>query len=335
MSETLPNADLFVAMYVRKEAVLSSQIEGTQASLIDILEFEANAGKVNHPNDIQEVVNYIQAMNMGLKLLPELPVSLRLVREIHHTLLTGVRGGERTPGVFRTSQNWIGAPGSTIATARFVPPPPDAMMTALSDLERFIHSDEPMPILVKVGLIHAQFETVHPFVDGNGRVGRLLITFLLCERQLLRQPLLYLSHYFKANQTEYYDRLQAVRDRGDWEAWLRFFLHGVAEVAEDAADTAQKILQRRERDRTVVTRHFGRGAATALRLLEQLYDRPIVSVQRAAELSGTSTARANSLVAAFQQVGILVEITGRRRDRRFIYDSYIRLLSDEGDTLGG
>jgi Fic family protein len=215
-TEILPNPELFVFMYVRKEAVLSSQIEGTQASLMDVLEFEQQALEPGHPQDVEEVVNYIAAMKHGLGLLRELPVTLRLIREIHAQLLVGVRGSERTPGEFRRSQNWIGPAGCTLQTAQFVPPPPAEMQDALTALERFLHDPEPMPVLLKVGLAHAQLETIHPFLDGNGRVGRLLITFLLCEREVLRRPLLYLSYYFKRHRTEYYDRLQAIRERGDW-----------------------------------------------------------------------------------------------------------------------
>ncbi len=230
-TEILPNPDLFVFMYVRKEAVLSSQIEGTQASLMDVLEFEAQAMDSGKPSDVEEVVNYVGAMNHGLQRLQELPLSLRLIREIHEKLLANVRGGERNPGEFRSRQNWIGPPGCKLSEAFFVPPPPVEMMRALGELEKFLHDESPMPFLIKVGLAHAQFETIHPFLDGNGRVGRLLITFLLCEKGILKRPLLYLSWYFKKNRGEYYDKLQSVRDRGDWESWLKFFLKGVEQVA--------------------------------------------------------------------------------------------------------
>jgi Fic family protein len=243
----LPNPNLFVAMYVRQEAVLSSQIEGTQASLTDVLAFEAvNDGASE--GDVEEVVNYVAAMNHGLERLKEFPLSLRLIREIHERLMRGVRGQERQPGEFRTSQNWIGPGGSTLATATFVPPPPHVMQDALSRLERFLH-DPDLPRLVHAALAHAQFETIHPFLHGNGRVGRLLITFLLCHGGVLSRPLLYLSHYLKQHRQEYYDRLQAVRLEGRWEEWLLFFLKGVAEVAIEAQATAGKILALRERHR--------------------------------------------------------------------------------------
>src|SRR5260370_4671898 len=221
MSTTLPNVDLFVAMYVNKEAVLSSQIEGTQASLIDVLAFEADAALPDNPQDIEEVINYITALNYGLQRLSTLPLSLRLIREIHGLLLQGVRGADRNPGEFRTSQIWIGHHGGTIKTARFIPPSPTDMNRALDNLEAFIHAEKALPILLKVGLVHAQFETIYPFLDGNGRMGRLLITFILCYERILRQPLLYLSYYFKVHRLEYYEHLQKIRDEGDWESWLK------------------------------------------------------------------------------------------------------------------
>lgn len=218
---TLPNPDLFVYMYVRKEAVLSSQIEGTQSSLQDLLSAEAEVLDAAAPRDVDEVVNYVRAMNRGLARLEKLPVSIRLIREIHAELLQGVRGSRLTPGELRRSQNWIGPGGSSLANAAFVPPPPDEVPDALGGLETFLHEPDDLPLLVKIGLAHAQFETIHPFLDGNGRIGRLLVTFLLCERGVLHKPVLYLSHYLKAHRQEYYDRLQSVRDSGDWEAGWR------------------------------------------------------------------------------------------------------------------
>jgi cell filamentation protein, protein adenylyltransferase len=326
--EALPNPDLFVVMYVRKEAVLSSQIEGTQASLIDVLEFEAQALEPGRPQDVAEVVNYVAAMNHGLDRLETLPVSLRLIREIHERLLRGVRGGTRTPGEFRTSQNWIGAPGATLATATFVPPSPADMDSALTAWEAFLHDPTPMPALIKVGLAHAQFETIHPFLDGNGRTGRLLITFLLCERRILHGPLLYLSHYFKQHRDTYYERLQAIRDEGDWEGWLTFFLRGVAAVAQEATDTARRIVALREQHRELLTARLGRGAGKGLQLLEGLYHRPIVSVPVASELTGLTFANANTLVKQFTELRLLGEITGRKRGRRFAYHPYLDLLAE-------
>ncbi len=328
-TELLPNPDLFVFMYVRKEAVLSSQIEGTQASLLDVLEFEAQALEPGRPQDVPEVVNYVAAMNYGLERLKELPLSLRLTREIHARLLEGVRGGERSPGEFRRSQNWIGAPGvDGLATASFVPPPPHEMLAALNNLEKFFHDPSPLPMLIKVGLIHAQFETIHPFLDGNGRMGRLLITFLLCQEGILQRPLLYLSHYFKRHRTEYYERLQATRDHGDLEGWLKFFLTGVYEVAQEATATARCIVNLREEHRDLIGASLGRNASKGLMLLEALYFRPIISVKVAAEIAHLTYSNANVLVRKFSSQGLLKEMTGQKRDRRFIYEPYLALFKD-------
>ncbi len=327
VTETLPNPDLFVAMYVRKEAVLSSQIEGTQASLVDILEFEADKATKGLPRDVGEVVNYVDAINYGLLRLSELPLSLRLIREIHARLLNGVRGQERSPGEFRTSQNWIGAPGSSISDASFVPPAPEHMNTALGHLEGFLHDQSPMPVLMKVGLVHAQFETVHPFLDGNGRVGRLLITFLLCQREVLRKPLLYLSYYFKRNRQEYYDRLMAVRTRGDWEGWLKFFLRGVHEVAHQATDTARAVISLREQHQRLVGEKV-RGPYTGLRLLDILYCQPIINVKTASEALGISVVAANTLVANFEKHGLLAKMGEAKRNRVFAYSAYLDLFLD-------
>ncbi len=327
--QILPNPDLFVFMYVRKEAVLSSQIEGTQSSLIDLLEAEERIFSPDRPRDVDEVLNYVEAMNYGLERLKALPVSIRLVREIYERLLKGVRGAERQPGELRTSQNWIGPSGCTLNEATFVPPPPTEMPKMLADWERFLHSDDSMPFLIKVGLAHAQFETIHPFLDGNGRVGRLLITFLLCERGLLQKPVLYLSYYFKRHRQQYYDLLQVVRDTGDWESWLKFFLQGVAEVSEEATVTARRIVDLREAHRTLITERFGRVAANGLKVLESLYSRPILTVRAIAERTGTSFTAANQLMQKFVRHGLLSEITGQARNRRFRYDAYIDLFVEE------
>ena len=325
--QTLPNSDLFVYMYVRKEAVLSSQIEGTQSSLQDVLAAEAQILSPTRPRDVDEVVNYVAAMNHGLARLPELPVSVRLIREIHALLLQGVRGSHLTPGELRTSQNWIGPAGCTLADASFVPPPPHEVPEALGNLERFLHSDSQLPMLIKIGLAHAQFETIHPFLDGNGRVGRLLITFLLCERHVLLKPVLYLSHYFKQHRQEYYEHLQAVRDGGLWEPWLTFFLRGVDEVSQQATETARRILTLREEHRTVITDNLGLAAGNGHRLLDYLYDHPIVSVSDVQKLTRTTFTPANSLVAKLVENGVLEEVTGQARNRRFIYRSYIQLFN--------
>lgn len=326
---TLPNPDLFVFMYVRKEAVLSSQIEGTQSSLQDLLEAEANVvGEGERPQDVGEVVNYVAAMNHGLARLKELPVSVRLIREIHEQLLRGVRGGHLTPGELRRSQNWIGPSGATIADATFVPPPPDVVPQALGSLEHFLHERDGLPTLVKIGLAHAQFESIHPFLDGNGRVGRLLITFLLTERGILEKPVLYLSHWFRRYRNDYYDRLQAVRDSGDWEGWLTFFLRGVSEVSAEATETARRILLMREAHRNAITERFGRAAGNGHRVLERLFDKPIIAVSDVMALNGTTFASANTLIARFEQLGILKEVTGFARNRRFRYEPYVRLFAD-------
>ena len=327
--QTLPHPDLFVYMYVRKEAVLSSQIEGTQSSLQDVLAAEARILAPDRPQDVKEVVNYVRAMNHGLARLPELPVSVRLIREIHAELLRGVRGSHLTPGEVRTSQNWIGPTGCTLNEASFVPPPPHEIARHLADLETFLHSDPQLPMLLWIGLVHAQFETIHPFLDGNGRVGRLLIAFLLCEREILLKPVLYLSHYIKQHRQEYYDRLQSVRDRGAWEDWLVFFLHGVVEVSKQATETARRILMLRETHRQTITERFGRAAGNGHRVLEHLYEHPIVSVKDVQERIGTTFQAANALVSKFVDSDILEEITGQTRNRRFMYRSYIDLFHDE------
>lgn len=326
--QTLPNPDLLVFMYVRKEAVLSSQIEGTQSSLQDLLAAEVDLFGDAGPADVGEVLNYVQAMNHGLARLADLPVSVRLIREIHAKLMHGVRGGRLDPGELRRTQNWIGPGGCTLTNATFVPPPQDLVPQCMGDLEHFLHQADELPVLLKIGLAHAQFETVHPFLDGNGRVGRLLITFLLTERGVLHKPVLYLSHFFKQRRSEYYERLQAVRDHGAWEAWLTFFLGGVVQVAEESADTVRKVLAMRERHRASITERLGRAAANGHRVLERLFDRPIVSVNDVVALTGTTYAAANSLVARLVQLGILAEMTGYARNRRFRYQPYVELFSD-------
>jgi Fic family protein len=327
---TLPNPDLFVFMYVRKEAVLSSQIEGTQISLQDLLAAEADLfGEGAQPRDVEEVVHYVRAMHYGLARLAELPVSVRLIREIHAELIQGMRGSRLNPGELRRSQNWIGPAGCTLNTATFVPPPQDVVPEALGDLEKFLHREDDLPPLVKIALAHCQFETIHPFLDGNGRVGRLLITFLLTERNVLHKPVLYLSHYFKRHRQEYYERLQAVRDEGAWEAWLVFFLRGVVSIANEAAETARRILILREQHRAAITEHLGRAAGNGHKVLEALFDRPIMSVSDIERLTGTTYPAANNLVARLVQIGVLAEMTGYARNRRFRYEPYVRLFTDE------
>lgn len=331
---TLPNPDLFVFMYVRKEAVLSSQIEGTQSSLQDLLAAEAELFNEHMPRDVDEVVNYVRAMRLGLTRLAELPVSVRLIREIHAELMQGVRGGRLTPGELRRSQNWIGPAGCTLATASFVPPPHEEVPQILGELEKFLHQEDELPPLVKIALAHVQFETIHPFLDGNGRVGRLLITFLLTERGVLHKPVLYLSHYFRRHRQAYYEHLQAVRDRGEWERWLAFFLRGVSEVAGEATETARRIQLLREQHRSAITDRLGRAAGNGHRVLESLFNRPIVTVADVQTLTGTTYAAANTLVARLAGLGVLAEMTGYARNRRFRYEPYVRLFTDEPPEEG-
>ena len=324
---TLPNSDLFVLMYIRKEAVLSSQIEGTQSSLHDVLAAEAKIFAPNQPDDVNEVVNYISAMKLGLRLLEKLPVSIRVIRKIHERLLRGVRGSNLSPGELRTRQNWIGPPGCTLNEAAFVPPPHHEVPQKLAELELFFHNAE-LPLLITVGIVHSQFETIHPFLDGNGRVGRLLISFLLTERQILRKPVLYLSHYFKLHRKSYYDHLQAVREQGDWEGWLKFFLRGVIEVSGEAAETARSILSLREKHRMAINERLGASVRNGHRLLEYLYENPVVSVNNVQDLTGTTYTAANKLVAQMVETGILHEITGQARNRKFMYRDYVNLFHD-------
>ncbi len=325
--QTLPNPDLFVFMYVRKEAVLSSQIEGTQSSLNDILGVEAQVLDPKRPSDVNEVLNYVRAMNHGLVRLPDLPISIRLIREIHGKLMSGVRGQEMEPGEIRRTQNWIGPAGCGLRDAIFVPPPPEEVMNALGALETFIYDETSIPPLIKVGLAHCQFETIHPFLDGNGRVGRLLIAFMLCEREILQHPVLYLSHYLKQNRSRYYDLLQAVRDHGDWESWIKFFLRGVAEVSLEATETARRIVGLRESHRSIVTAEFGRTAGNGLLILESLFQMPIINVQDAATRLGITYQAANGLVQRMVDAGILFEMTGQSRYRVFEYRPYIGLFA--------
>ncbi|MDZ4783249.1 MAG: Fic family protein [Planctomycetia bacterium] len=325
VASVLPNADLFVAMYVRHEAVLSSQIEGTQSTLEDVVEFDIDDSNRERPKDIEEVVNYVGAMNYGLGRLATLPLSLRLVREIHGKLLAGVRGSERSPGEFRTSQNWIGPAGCLLKDADFVPPPPAEMTAALHAFEGFLRNESSLPILLHCGLMHAQFETIHPFLDGNGRVGRLLITLLLCEREVLRLPLSYLSYYFKARRAEYYDRLTAIRNGGDWEGWLKFFLQGVFEVSQGATETSREILDLREKHRNLIGQKQ-RSSAFGTRLLDYLFRQPIVSVRMAEEHLNCSYLTASNLIDEMVELGVLSEITGRKRNRHFRYEAYWSLF---------
>ncbi|HVP02271.1 MAG TPA: Fic family protein [Solirubrobacteraceae bacterium] len=324
--KVVPDPDFFVAMYVRCEAVLSSQIEGTQSTLEDLLEVELAPERERHHSDVGDIVGYIRAMNHGAVRLDTLPLSLRLIREIHAELLRDGRGGLATPGEFRTTQNWIDPAGATLEQATFIPPPAHEMIAALGDFERYLHEDEDRPALIEVGLAHAQFETIHPFLDGNGRVGRLLITFLLMHRGVLRRPLLYLSYYFKLHRAEYYDRLMAVRLSGDWEGWLRFFLRGVAETAEEAADKAERIFEMRETQRTRII--DAKLAQHGLPLLALLFQRPLINVGLVTAALDVTFPTANRLVGRFEELGLLREITGQKRSRVYRFEPYLALFDE-------
>lgn len=318
----LPNPHLLIDLYSRREAVLSSRIEGTQASLSDLFLDEIEPERVETSrDDVREVRNYVTALDHGLKRLDELPLSLRLVREIHEIPMTGARGGHATPGEFRRTPNWIGRPGSTILTAEYVPPPPEEMKASLGEWERFLHDREALPELVQCALIHEQFEAIHPFLDGNGRIGRLLITLFLVERQRLPQPLLYLSAYFESNRSEYYDALQAVRTKGEWRAWLLFFLAGVAQVASGAAEQADELAEMRERFRGLAG-----GKAKVLALVDELFRSPLVSAASAARRLGVSDPTARAAISALESVGLLEEYTGRSWGKLWIARPVMEVL---------
>lgn len=328
LGSILPDLSQFIYAYVRKEAVLSSQIEGTQSSLSDLLVFENDETPGAPVHDVEEVLNYVAALNHGLQRLREgFPLSLRLIREIHGVLLSGGRGAEKMPGEFRTSQNWIG--GSRPGDAVFVPPPPDVLMDCLGPFESFLHDESPgIPLLIRAGLMHVQFESIHPFLDGNGRLGRLLITFLLCARRALAAPILYLSLYLKQNRQTYYDLLTRVRENGDWEAWVAFFLQGIRETADQALETAQRILRLYEQDRTRIA-GLGRPAGSALRVFQYAQTRPILSIKAAAARTGLAFATVGTALDHLRELGIFRELTGRQRSRLFVYSSYLAIL-DEG-----
>ena len=330
VTQILPDTGRFVLMYIRKEALYSSQIEGTQASLDEIVAFEDSISDADNPADVEEVVNYIRAITFGLQRLETLPVSLRLIRELHAQLMQGARGQHKNPGAFRTSQNWIGPQGSTPSNAAFVPPPPHELLQHLGALETFIHSADSLPALIQIGLVHAQFETIHPFLDGNGRLGRLLITFLLCEKNILKEPALYLSHFFKRYRSEYYQRLQDTREKGDWEGWLKFFLRGVCNVAEEAAQTAARIMAQREEHRRMILAAMSNSqAASAIKLIEHLQRQPVVTVAKAAEIIAKTYVSANTMISKLIGLGLLEELTGQERYRRYRYAPYLNLLRAE------
>ena len=335
----LPNPDLFVGMHVRKEALLSSQIEGIDSTIDEVIRFEQgeepSQGKRLH--DTAEVVNYVRALNYGIKRLAELPLSLRLIREIHAELMRGMRGEGKASGEFRVMQNWIGAGGANLASATFVPPPAPEMKEALDNLEKFLHERRERadrahyPVIVECALVHAQFETIHPFLDGNGRLGRLLIALLLHERGVLSQPLLYISLYLKGNRLEYYDRLTAVRTNGDWEGWMKFFLRGAEQTGLEAVQTAKKVIAFRE---DAVRTATGLGA-NERKLLEFLFGHPLTDIQTARKQLGISYNTAASAIARLEKANLLKETTGRERNRIFRFAAYLDLFESPAERVAG
>lgn len=332
IARLFPDPALFLYMYVRKEALLSSQIEGTQSSFSDLLLYENKEVPGVPINDVQEVSNYVAAMNHGLdRLRGGFPLSLRLIKEIHKILLSKGRGSHKAPGGFRTSQNWIG--GSRPGNASFVPPPPHQVMECMSALEKFLHDDPvKVPLLVKAALAHVQFETIHPFLDGNGRVGRLLITLLFCVEGALAQPMLYLSLYFKTHRDAYYNLLQRVRAEGAWEVWLHFFLSGIVDTTEQATRTAQRILELFRDDRARVEK-LGRAASSALRLHHAFQERVIFSIPRAAKHLGLSQPTVTAAMRHLAKLGIVREMTGRRRSKLYAYHAYLKILSEGAEPI--
>jgi Fic family protein len=326
VSTLLPETGLFLYTYLRKEAVLSSQIEGTQSSLSDLLLFEFEQAPGVPLVDVQEVSNYVSALEHGIhRLRGGFPVSSRLIREIHEVLLRKGRGSDKEPGEFRRSQNWVG--GTRPGNAKFVPPPHTEVAACIADLEKFIHAEEEkFPVLLQAGLAHVQFETIHPFLDGNGRVGRLLITLLLCAKDVLRDPLLYLSLYFKQHREEYYALLDLVRKEGDWERWLRFFLTGVAETADGAVATARRLVDLFEEDKLKV-QNSGRNSGSVLRILEALRERPLTPLTDVSQRAGLSFPAAGTAMQRLVDMDIVRELTGKKRNRIFVYDKYLAVLS--------
>jgi len=334
MTSIIPNPTLFLYMYVRKEAVLSSQIEGTQSSLSDLLLYENEEAPGVPLKDVQEVSNYVKAMRYGLKRLNDgFPLSLRLIREIHKILLKGGRGSDKRPGEFRRTQNWVG--GTRPGNARYVPPPPHEVLPALGSLEKFLHGDPVRtPSLIKAGLVHAQFESIHPFLDGNGRLGRLLITFILCAEGALSQPLLYLSLFFRERRQDYYEALQNVRTRGDWEGWLEFYLTGVEEVSREACESAKKLNMMFDRHRGQIQR-LGKAAASAVRVHDLLKERGILSLSSAHKELGLSFPTVTSAMRNLEKLGFVREFTGKARGRIFSYAPYLNILTEADHPCDG
>ncbi|ERJ82452.1 toxin-antitoxin system, toxin component, Fic family [Peptostreptococcaceae bacterium oral taxon 113 str. W5053] len=329
MATTLPDINLFVSMYVQKEAVISSQIEGTQASLIDVLQKDRKNEKIK---DTEEIVNYIKATNYAFKRLEELPLCMRLIKETHSILLSGVRGNEKSPGEFRKSQNWIGYAGCKLNTASFVPPAPGEMEKSLTDLEKYIHEDSFIPNLIKIALIHYQFETIHPFLDGNGRMGRLLIVLFLKERGLIEYPVLYLSYFFKKNRNRYYELLNNVRVKGEFEEWIKFFIKGICEISEDAILSIQKIIELKKADIEKI-RNIPKGNISNLLLIyDYLLRHPFLETEDIRRLSDLSKPTVNKLLETLIELEILELVEEKKRYKQYVYRKYVDILS-EGTTL--
>lgn len=324
MADLIPNLNLFVSMYVRKEALMSSQIEGTQATLDDILDplIDANANR-----NVAEVINHIKATDFALARLNELPLCNRLIREAHEVLMSDVRGQEKNPGEFRRSQNWIGGVGSPLKNARFIPPEPVDMIDAISELEKYLNADDSLDNLIRAGLIHYQFETIHPFLDGNGRVGRLLITLFLMQKGVLRSPALYISYFLKKNRIEYYDRLSEVRRTGNYEQWVKFFLQAVHESAEDALTAIEKLSALREKNTTLI-RSAGRASTNLLRIFSYLEENPIIEIAKTADALSLSFNATSLAITKLCDMGILSKSSGNKRNRIFSYEAYLEILRD-------
>lgn len=318
----IPNVELFISMYVRKEALMSSQIEGTQATLEDVLDPMIDA---NTNRNVADVVNYIKATEFAIKRLHELPLCNRLIKETHAVLMEGVRGQEKSPGEFRRSQNWIGGQGSTLKNARYIPPSPDDMLEAMSDLEKYINADDELDALIRAALIHYQFETIHPFLDGNGRVGRLLITLFLMEKKVLSTPALYISYFLKKNRVEYYDRMTEVRAKGNYEQWVTFFLRALLESAEDATATIDELIALHDKNAAVIS-GMGRAAKNAMLVFEYLEANPIIEIRKTAEALSITFNTASSAVKRLTDAGILVQTTNASRNRTFAYEDYLSIL---------
>ena len=325
--QTLPNPDRFVMMYVRREAVLSSQIEGTQSSLLDLLAAEARISIPDTPQDVSEVLNYVRALNHGLRALGDQEISVPLLCELHGILLRETRGSELSPGKLRNQQVWIGPRHTPIEHALFVPPPAHAVARSMGSLVEYINSPKDLPTLVWIGLVHVQFETIHPFLDGNGRLGRLLITLLLQREGKLQHPVLYLSHYFKRRRPEYYAHLQDVRDTGSWESWLVFHLDGIADVADKAIRDARAILELQETDRLTIARELAHQSGIGYRLLDNLFERPVVTVRDVMEMLEVSYDVSRRLILKMASLGILDELGDRKRNKAWLYRDYFNLIS--------